>query len=347
MNKWSRNLISLFVATLVIAVAVVPAVAEPILHDVRPGYGVTAIGWISDYHAPLRGSAADTRVYYLDSGIEGPTTLILGGTHSNEIAGIMAAKLFVERAVVTHGRLIVVPYANASGASHTDARHPEIGYYSLSTESGVRNFRYGNRLTNPEHQGPDPSKYIHYQSGQELSGSEARNLNRAYPGKADGTLTQQLAYAYNRLLLEEKVEVAFDLHEAGPSSRLANMIVANPKNLDFAVMAIVDLEMQGVIMNVEHSSENFRGLSHKEWGDHTPAASYLIETPNPAQDAKVVDPDVVHDEVNPLARRTATHLAMIDAVLDAHELFEGVRTSWIGLPQYEELVSHGLEKYLR
>lgn len=347
MRRMSRTVCAVFAAALVMAVAVAPALAEPIIHDVRPGYGVTGIGWISDYHAPLRGSAVDTRVYYLDSKVEGPTTLVLGGTHSNEIAGIMAATLLVERAVVTTGRLIVVPYANASGASYADTYHPEIGYYSLTTESGVRVFRYGDRLTNPEHQGPDADKYIHYPSGQEFPGYEARNLDRAHPGKADGNLTQQLAYAYHQLLLEEKVDVAFDLHEAGPTSRLANMVVANPKNIDFAVMAIVDLEMQGIVMNVEHSSDSFHGLSHREWGDTTPAASYLIETPNPAQASNAINPDVVNDKVNPLSRRTATHLATIDAVLNAHELLDGKRTRWVGLPSYEDLVSDGLEEYLR
>lgn len=347
MRRWSRTIVSLFVAAFMVATVVLPAVADPIIHDVRPGYGVTAIGWISDYHTPLRGSAVDTRVYYLDSGVEGPTTLILGGTHSNEIAGIMAAKLLVERAVVTRGRLIVVPYANASGASYADTYHPEIGYYSLTTESGVRTFRYGDRRTSLEHQGPDPQRYIHYPSGQEFPGNESRNLDRAYPGKADGNLTQQLAYAYNQLLLEEKVGVAFDLHEAGPTSRLANMVVANPKNLDFAAMAIVELEMQGIVMNVEHSSDDFHGLSHREWGDCTPAAAYLIETPNPAQAPNAIDPDVVNDKANPLARRSATHLSTIDAVLSAHELLDGERTCWVGMPSYDDLVLEGLEQHLR
>ncbi len=120
-----------------------------------------------------------------------------------------------------------------------------------------------------------------------------------------------------------------------------------PKNIDFAVMAIVDLEMQGIVMNVEHSSDTFHGLSHREWGDTTPAASYLIETPNPAQASNAINPDVVNDKVNPLSRRTATHLATIDAVLNAHELLDGKRTRWVGLPSYEDLVSDGLEEYLR
>lgn len=348
--KISRLLAVVALATL-LAVGTVfasPAMAvEPMMQDVRPGYGVTDIGWLSDYHAPLRGTPVDTRVYYLDSGVPGPTTFVLGGTHSNEIAGIMAATLFVERAVATVGRIIVVPYANQSGASYSDTIHPEIGYFTLNTISGQRNFRYGDRRTNPAHQSPDAAKYVHYPSGVEFEGNEARNLDRAHPGKEDGTTTQQLAYAYNRLLVTEKVDYAFDLHEAGVTSRLANMVIANPKNLDYAVIAIVDMELQGIVMNVEHSDNQFPGLSHREWGDHTQAAAYLIETPNPAQTPNAVNPDVVNDKVAPLALRSATHLATIEAVLSAHEIIDGQRTKWVGMPSFTELVNSGLGGYLR
>ena len=37
---------------------------------------------------------------------------------------------------------------------------------------------------------------------------------------------------------------------------------------------------------------------------------------------------MVNDPVNPLARRVATHLAAIDAVLAAHEMVDGQRTKY-------------------
>jgi len=260
----------------------------------------------------------------------------------------MSATLFVERAVATKGRIIVVPYANQSGASYPDTQHPEIGFITINTASGERHFRYGDRRTNPAHQSPDPVKYVHYPTGVEFEGNESRNLDRAHPGKADGTLTQQLAYAYQQLILTEKVDVAFDLHEAGMMSRLANMVIANPKNLDYAVIAIVEMELQGIVMNVEHSDDQFPGLSHREWGDHTQAAAYLIETPNPGQGSEdVMNPDIVNHPVAPLALRVATHIATIDAVLEAHEMMDGQRTEWTGMPSYSELVKSGLGAYLR
>ena len=49
--------------------------------DVRPGAGVTGLRWLSDYHAPLKGTNFDAPVYVLDSGKPGATMLLIGGTH--------------------------------------------------------------------------------------------------------------------------------------------------------------------------------------------------------------------------------------------------------------------------
>ena len=138
--RTSRPFTVLLAWALLLTLGAAAFAQEPILHDVRPGYGVTGIGWLSDYHAPLRGTPVDTRVYYMDSGQPGPTVVIVGGTHSNEIAGISAALLIVERAEVTKGRLIVIPYANSSGASITDTIRTQIGSWSVETISGIRTF---------------------------------------------------------------------------------------------------------------------------------------------------------------------------------------------------------------
>ena len=348
--RTSRPFTVLLAWALLLTLGAAAFAQEPILHDVRPGYGVTGIGWLSDYHAPLRGTPVDTRVYYMDSGQPGPTVVIVGGTHSNEIAGISAALLIVERAEVTKGRLIVIPYANSSGASITDTIRTQIGSWSVETISGIRTFPYGDRRTSLEHQGPDPEVFFHYPTGYELDPSEARNLNRNHPGKPDGTLTQQLAYAYTQLIKAENADIAVDMHEAGVESRLANMLIANPKNMDLAVLAVVELEYQGIKMNLEHSSEEFRGLSHREWGDHTQAAAYLIETPNPGQSPETYsdeEVDVVNDPTYPLAKRVATQIATIEAIFSAHEMGYGERLEWKNLPSNAELVANGLGAYLR
>ncbi|MCR4424871.1 MAG: succinylglutamate desuccinylase/aspartoacylase family protein [Firmicutes bacterium] len=319
----------------------------PVTHDVRPGYGATAIKWLSAYHPAIAHTPVDTAVYYLEGKKPGPTLLILGGTHGNEIAGVMAATLIVERAVVESGRVIVVPRANNSASSIPDTLRPGIQWFSIETASGVRTFRYGDRRTSLEHQGPDPATYVHEWSGGEMAGNESRNLNRVHPGKPDGSLTEQLAYAFSQLIEVEKVNIAIDLHEAGVTSRLANMIVANPKNLDIAALAVVDMEMAGMPMNVDQSAPTSWGLSHREWGDRTDVLAFLIETPNPGQEQNIVDPDVVNDPENPLSKRVAIHLTGIEAILNSVELMRGSRPVWTGLPAPGDLIRDGLGTWLR
>jgi hypothetical protein len=314
-------------------------------HDVRPGVGVTSSGWLSDYLPALAGGPGDTRVYYLDSGVPGATVFVAGGTHTNEIAGIATAILLVERAQVKKGRLIVVPYANNSASTYTEGEWKSDPWFAIETPKGTRWFKAGARLTYPGHQGaPDPKIYRHPASSEELPGIEARNLDRAHPGDPNGTLTQKVAYALLSLIKRERVDVAFDLHEAGVGSRLEWMMVANPKNLETAAVAILGLEMKGIAMKLEPSSESFRGLSHREWGDASAAQSYLIETPNPAMVKDPTGVDWVNDPTNPLWKRVGTHLECITEVLAAYndQAVGGKTITLSELPSLDDIAHRGL-----
>ncbi len=82
-----------------------------------------------------------------------------------------------------------------------EPKRPGPEWIVIKTPSGERRFKFGARLTKPEHQGaPDPEKYHHPASTEMLDGAEARNLDRAHPGKADGTLTERISYAIVQLL---------------------------------------------------------------------------------------------------------------------------------------------------
>lgn len=72
----------------------------------------------------------------------------------------------------------------------------------------TRTFQYGSRATNPIDQWPDPDIYTHKSSGQTLSGSETRNLNRCYPGVEDGTLSEQVAYAVTNMIKTLDIDMA-------------------------------------------------------------------------------------------------------------------------------------------
>ncbi|HRU04069.1 MAG TPA: hypothetical protein P5030_08200, partial [Rectinema sp.] len=58
--------------------------ANTILHDIRPGKGITQILWLSEWFAPLKGTPSDTRVFIADSKKPGATVFVAGGTHANE-----------------------------------------------------------------------------------------------------------------------------------------------------------------------------------------------------------------------------------------------------------------------
>jgi hypothetical protein len=148
---------------------------------------------------------------------------------------------------------------------------------------------------------------------------ESRNLDRAYPGKADGNLTERIACAILQLIKKEEVDVAFDLHESGPDSRLAWMVVANPKSVDIAAMGILSLDAAGIPMKLQPSSESFRGLSHREWGDATKAQAFLFETPNPGMTENNAGVDLVNDARLPLARRVGVQLSALLAILDSYD----------------------------
>lgn len=314
----------------------------PATHDIRPGPGVSQVVWLSKYFPALAGTPGDTRVYILKGARPGPTALVLGGTHGNEISGIMTATMMVERASVEAGRLIVIPRANNSASTHSDPGMPS--YIELKTPSGIRRFAYGSRLTNPAHQETDPDEYQHFQTNYSYPGEEIRNLDRSYPGRPDGTLTQQIAYGIFQVIEQEKPGIAIDLHEAGPSSRLAYLMIANPKCIDTAALAAVDLGMAGITIQIDQSS-NQRGLSHREWGDLTPAQAFIIETANPGQSPNAKNPDVVNDKTNPLWLRMGVHVTATLQLFRSFDEMGGGSIVLSNLPSLEDLKENGIGTY--
>jgi hypothetical protein len=274
---------------------------------------------LSSWLPALAGTPGDTSVFVLEGEEPGGTLVVVGGTHENEIAGVFAATALVETARVRRGRLVVVPRANNSAVTVRDDERPVPEWITIGTPSGPRRFRFGSRLTNPAHQGaPDPVEVKLPGAAQALPGNEARNLDRAYPGSADGPLTQRVAFAIVELLRKEMADLTFDLHEASPDSRLSWMIVAHPRALDVAATAVLDLDAAGLSMKLEVSDEGFRGLSHREWGDATGALAFLVETPNPNQVTGAFAVDPVDDATFPLASRVEAHLKTVLAVVAAH-----------------------------
>ncbi len=250
------------------------------------GPGVTQVKKLSSYFSKLEGSINDANVYVLEGSEPGGTILILGGSHPEEPAGRLMGWIFVENAVVKKGTVIVILSANRSGTTVTRLGGAYPPDYSIPTSWGEQTFRMGDRWSNPLDQWPDPEVYIHYPSGQELAFVDIRNLNRTWPGRANGTLTEKTCFAMTQLIKDEGVDIVFDLHEAELQYPVISTIVAHQKGQDLAAMASIMISgTEDFLIGVENSPEALRGLSHREIGDHTDAVSLLLEAPEPMLDA--------------------------------------------------------------
>ena len=135
---------------------------------------------LSEWEPALKGTHGDTLVYIQKGAEEGGTVFVMGGTHPNEPAGYMGAVMYLERAQVKKGRLIVLPCANMSAFTHNSPQDAAPQRFHIPQEGGkARVFKYGSRATNPIDQWPEPDVYIHYPSGQKLDGGSRSNLNRS------------------------------------------------------------------------------------------------------------------------------------------------------------------------
>lgn len=338
---------------------------------VKKGKGVTETRKLSAYFDGIAGTRGDTDIYVLDSGKPGASALILGGTHPNEPSGYLAAVLFVENAMPSSGKLFVIPAANASAMTHTDYMEGTPRKFTIETASGPRLFRYGSRATSPADQWPDPDIYVHASSGQKLSGSETRNLNRAYPGRPDGTFTEKVAFAITSLVRKENIDITVDLHEASPEYPVVNAIVAHDRAMKVASTALLTLEMDDIAIGLEPSPVKLRGLSHRELGDSTQTLALLFETTNPAQgrlrgvtnEALIIEgKDAIYvaaqklgrlfvpygPEGWPLKTRVARHVATLQAVFDAYTSDAPDKPLVVdAMPSYADLVSKGIGPYLQ
>ena len=338
--------------------------------EIHPSPALTRVLSLGDFNPELAGGPGDAEVYVFEGDGVGGSLLVLGGTHPDEIAGVLAAVLLVETLEVEAGRVFVVPRANASAATHTRPGEAHPSHVAIETPGGPRRFRCGARFANPVHQTPDPITFRRDDVPYVRTGREARNLNRAYPGVRDGTLTERIAWAVMELIRRERIDLAFDLHEAPPDRRLVNAIVAAESSLEIATLAVLDLELQGWVFHLESSSSAYRGFSHREWEDGTGARPVLIETANPIQgrwrgrtsaDLALTGRDanylamagrgrlfMPYDESGvPVDGRVARQLAAVRAVLEAHNAERpdaAVRLG--GVPAAEAIRSEGLGAHL-
>ena len=339
--------------------------AEPIV----AGPGVTAQRMLSATEPSLAGGSGDTPVFELAGPKPGGTMMILGGTHPQEIGGVLAAVLMIENVRVKQGRLIVVPQANRSGFTHTDPMEAYLHSFTIDTPAGPRWFRVGMRLTNPADQWPDPDVFVHSPSGERMVGHETRNLNRNHPGRPRGWLTARVSHALTALAKE--ASLVLDLHEAQPEYPVINTMVAHEHAFETAATATAAMQARRIPISLAASPKNLHGLSHREFGDYTNAEAVLTESPNPAMGrlrgrtgedlvvdghdanyvraAKLKRLFVSFDEQGwPLKTRVARNLAAIEELINAYnELHPEAPIEVENIPEYKEVIARGLGAFLQ
>ncbi len=118
----------------------------------------------------------ETTVYVFTSTIPGPTIMIVGGIHGDEVAGWQAAQTLITKEDYT-GTVIIIPRANTLAAT-LQKRYPG------QDNKGIYN------------------------------GITYSDLNRIFPGKLEGSITEQIAYAIIQEVEKYEPDYIVDLHES-------------------------------------------------------------------------------------------------------------------------------------
>lgn len=287
MNKLNTiKLAALAVAVLAIAIAGTSFYKHRHYKESVVGTYVTEVKKLSDYYPPVKDTYADATIFVIDSGKPGGSMLLLGGSHPEEPAGPLTAQIFAENAKLTEGKLYVCIHANYSGSTVTRPGDGYPQFYSIPTQWGKKTFRMGDRWSNPLDSWPDPEVYVHYPSQQMLAPVDVRNHNRAWPGRADGVSAEQSTYAFMKMIREEKIDYVIDMHEAELEYPVINTIVAHQKCVEIAGIVSMTLSAEefDVPIGMEYSPPTLHGLTHREIGDHSDAAGFLLESPEPFLD---------------------------------------------------------------
>ena len=334
------------------------------------GPGVTKIIKLSEFTTGLKGTMADTNVYFLEGKEEGGKILIMANTHANEPAALLASLIFIENAVVEKGTVIIIPQFNNSASRNTKPGDGYPLYFEIPTAWGAKKFRMGNRDASPLDQWPDPDVYIHYPDKQLLSFIDVRNTNRTWPGRANGPLMERVTHGAMQIMKQENVDIAVDIHGAETMFPVTNCIVAPEKSVRIATMAALTVKArEGFDSHVEPSPSGFRGLSHREIGDYSDTMPFLLEAPLPFLDQPTgpktekllldgKDPFLLslskkgklfvpYDETGwPMEKRVGQHCSLVlELMRQFSRKFPEKKIEIRNVPRYAEVLKNGVGHY--
>lgn len=333
---------------------------------------IYAVKKLSDYSQSVKGTINDVNVYIFDSGVPGGTLLLIGGTHAEEPAANVSAQVFTENLKVSAGKVIIIHRINASASTTTRLGEAYPRFFHVTTPWGIKQWRFGDRVASPLDSWPDPEVYVHYPSGQNLAYMDIRNVNRNWPGRPNGLITERTTYAVMRLIEAEGVNLTIDFHEAELEYPVENTIVTHQEGNEIAAMTSMMLTAQtfDVPIGMEFSPKELHGLSHREIGDHSDAVSYLIEVAEPMLDRirGITDEELlmsgkdrfvmiagehkllyapIDEEGWPFDKRVARHVTAAATLVQVHNMMRPDQTILMeGIPSYQDIIDNGTGYYL-
>ncbi|MFA6976295.1 MAG: succinylglutamate desuccinylase [Mesotoga sp.] len=365
-----RKLIIAVILVLVVLAGGIPLyIQRGFKEEVVAGPSVTNVFKLSKYFDGIEGTIADTDVFELKGAEEGGKTLIMAGTHASEPSAALLAYFFIENLEVEKGTVYIIPHFNLSGSLGPQPGGGFPLYYYLDTPWGEQAFRMGDRGFQALDQWPDPDVYVHYPDGQLLSYIDARNTNRAWPGRPDGYLAEKVCFAAMEMIRSEGIDIAIDLHEAEAMYPVTNCIVAPEKSMPYAIGAAFYVKGREKFENhVESSPSGYRGLSHREIGDWSDAYPFLLESPGVHLDqiTAAKTPELIIDGIDPFVlkagekgllyvpydengfsmdRRVGQHSSVIQEILSQWTKKNPERGFEISAPKHADIVENGLGFY--
>lgn len=370
-REWKiKSFLILLVAALMVLASIPLYHHRHFMMPMVAGPGVTKVVKLGEYSKGLKGTTAETYVFFLEGKEKGGKVLILANTHSNEPSALLTALVFLENALVEKGTLIIIPQFNHSGSRNTKPGDGYPLYFEIETDWGSKKFRMGNRNAAPLDQWPDPDVYIHYPERQLLSYLDVRNTNRTWPGRPNGPLMERVTYGAMEIMTREKVDIALDIHGAETMFPVTNCIVAPEKSMRIATMTSLTVKAkEGFDNHVEPSPSGFRGLSHREIGDYSDCLPFLMEAPIPFLDQPTgpkteellldgKDPFLLslskkrklfvpYDETGwPMAKRVGQHCSVaLEIIRQFSRKFPEKAIKVRNVPRYGEVVKNGVGYY--
>ena len=141
--------------------------------------------------------------------------------------------------------------------------------------------------------------------------------------------------------------------------------------MDVASISILDLQMLNIDFQLEPSPQNFRGFSHREWGDYTNTMPFLIESANPLQGRlrgktsaelllngidkfylEAAGLDLLYTEYPedgiPIDVRAGRHIEAIRTIINTYSMLNpGKEIEFSDIPGYNELKTNKISYYLK